>query len=42
MPPIPDPAAPWGGFKSSGSGQEMGPYAIDAYTRIKGVWVDVS
>lgn len=37
--PIPDMAAPWGGFKSSGWGNEMGPYAIDAYTQTKGVWM---
>ncbi|MFI0407838.1 aldehyde dehydrogenase family protein [Actinomadura sp. 3N508] len=39
MLPIPDAAAPWGGYKSSGWGREMGPYALDAYTEIKGVWV---
>ncbi|MCX2748366.1 aldehyde dehydrogenase family protein [Arthrobacter sp. MI7-26] len=39
MPPIPDMAAPWGGFKSSGWGREMGPYSIDAYTEVKGVWM---
>ncbi|MFI0420025.1 aldehyde dehydrogenase family protein [Spongiactinospora sp. 9N601] len=38
MPSIPDMAAPWGGFKASGWGREMGPYAIDAYTEVKGVW----
>ncbi len=38
MPPIPDMAAPWGGFKASGWGREMGPYSIDAYTEVKGVW----
>ncbi|MFF4779638.1 aldehyde dehydrogenase family protein [Microtetraspora fusca] len=38
MPPIPDMAAPWGGFKASGWGREMGSYAIDAYTEVKGVW----
>ena len=42
MPPVPDPAAPWGGFKSSGYGQEMGPYAIDSYTKIKGVFVNLA
>ncbi|GAA0210419.1 aldehyde dehydrogenase DhaS [Saccharothrix mutabilis subsp. mutabilis] len=36
---IPDAAAPWGGFRTSGWGREMGPYAIDAYTEIKGVWM---
>jgi acyl-CoA reductase-like NAD-dependent aldehyde dehydrogenase len=39
MLPIPDPAAPWGGYRASGWGREMGPYAIDAYTEVKGVWV---
>ncbi|WP_018681464.1 aldehyde dehydrogenase family protein [Actinokineospora enzanensis] len=39
MPCIPDAVAPWGGFKSSGHGREMGPYAIEAYTEIKGVWM---
>ncbi|MEV4189015.1 aldehyde dehydrogenase family protein, partial [Streptosporangium canum] len=35
---VPDAATTWGGFKASGWGREMGPYAIDAYTEIKGVW----
>ncbi|WP_026421594.1 aldehyde dehydrogenase family protein [Actinokineospora inagensis] len=39
MPCIPDAVAPWGGFKSSGWGREMGPYAIEAYTEVKGVWM---
>lgn len=39
MLPVPDPAAPWGGFKSSGWGREMGPQAIEEYTELKGVWV---
>ncbi|MEO6200398.1 MAG: aldehyde dehydrogenase family protein [Cryobacterium sp.] len=39
MPPVPDMAAPWGGFKTSGWGNEMGPYSIDAYTQTKGVWM---
>jgi acyl-CoA reductase-like NAD-dependent aldehyde dehydrogenase len=42
MLPVPDPAAPWGGFKSSGTGQEMGPYAIDSYTQVKGVWINLA
>jgi acyl-CoA reductase-like NAD-dependent aldehyde dehydrogenase len=33
-----DPAAPFGGYKSSGWGREMGKYAIDEYTEIKSVW----
>ncbi|MFJ4656985.1 aldehyde dehydrogenase family protein [Nocardia sp. NPDC088792] len=39
MPPVPDMAAPWGGYKASGWGREMGPWAIDAYTEIKSVWL---
>ncbi|CAM3907647.1 aldehyde dehydrogenase [Kibdelosporangium persicum] len=39
MPPIPDMAAPWGGYKASGWGREMGPWALDAYTEIKSVWM---
>ncbi|MDN5796404.1 MAG: aldehyde dehydrogenase family protein [Intrasporangium sp.] len=39
MPPIPDQAAPWGGYKASGWGREMGKYAIDAFTEVKGVWM---
>jgi acyl-CoA reductase-like NAD-dependent aldehyde dehydrogenase len=39
MPPIPDMAAPWGGYKASGWGREMGPWALDAYTEVKSVWL---
>ncbi|GAA2067582.1 aldehyde dehydrogenase DhaS [Catenulispora yoronensis] len=39
MLPIPDSAAPWGGFKTSGWGREMGKYALDVYTEVKGVWM---
>ncbi|MPM45162.1 NADP/NAD-dependent aldehyde dehydrogenase PuuC [bioreactor metagenome] len=39
MLPIPDMAAPWGGYKASGWGREMGPWAIDAYTETKSVWM---
>ena len=37
-----DPAAPWGGFKQSGWGRELGPYALDLYTEIKTVIVDIA
>jgi acyl-CoA reductase-like NAD-dependent aldehyde dehydrogenase len=37
--PMLDPAAPWGGFKSSGWGREMTAEALNAYTETKGVWV---
>ncbi|KES04968.1 betaine-aldehyde dehydrogenase [Streptomyces toyocaensis] len=39
MPPVPDPAAPWGGFGTSGWGREMGSYALDVFTETKGVWI---
>ncbi len=35
---VPDAATTWGGYRASGWGREMGPYAIDAYTEVKGVW----
>ena len=38
---VPDAAGPWGGFKASGIGREMGPAAIDAYTEIKGVFMNL-
>lgn len=41
LPPILDPAAPWGGFKSSGWGKEMSQGAIDAFTQEKAVWVGI-
>jgi acyl-CoA reductase-like NAD-dependent aldehyde dehydrogenase len=34
-----DPASPFGGYKQSGWGREMGPEAIDLYTEVKSVWV---
>ncbi len=37
-----DNASPWGGFKMSGFGRELGAHAIDLYTEVKSVWVDVS
>jgi acyl-CoA reductase-like NAD-dependent aldehyde dehydrogenase len=39
--PMLDPAAPWGGFKSSGWGREMTGEALNAYTETKGVWVNI-
>jgi aldehyde dehydrogenase (NAD+)/betaine-aldehyde dehydrogenase len=39
---VPDAAAPWGGFKSSGIGREMGPAAIEAYTELKGVFINLA
>jgi aldehyde dehydrogenase (NAD+) len=37
-----DAALPFGGFKESGFGREMGSAGLDAYTEIKTVWVDLS
>jgi acyl-CoA reductase-like NAD-dependent aldehyde dehydrogenase len=34
-----DAAAPFGGYKESGFGREMGKEAIDLYTQVKTVWV---
>jgi acyl-CoA reductase-like NAD-dependent aldehyde dehydrogenase len=35
-----DAAAPFGGYKQSGTGREMGSYALDNYTEVKSVWVN--
>lgn len=35
-----DPAAPFGGYKQSGYGREMGKDAIELYTQVKTVWVN--
>jgi acyl-CoA reductase-like NAD-dependent aldehyde dehydrogenase len=37
-----DTAAPFGGYKASGFGREMSAHAIDHYTQIKSVWVDLN
>jgi acyl-CoA reductase-like NAD-dependent aldehyde dehydrogenase len=34
-----DPISPFGGYKQSGIGRELGKYAIDLYTQIKSVYV---
>jgi phenylacetaldehyde dehydrogenase len=36
-----DAAAPFGGYKQSGFGREMGKAALDLYTHIKTVWVNL-
>src|SRR5438874_1621695 len=36
-----DAVTPWGGYKQSGWGRELGPYALDLYTEIKNVIVDI-
>ncbi len=37
-----DAAAPWGGVKQSGYGREKGHWAIENYTAVKSVWVDLN
>jgi acyl-CoA reductase-like NAD-dependent aldehyde dehydrogenase len=34
-------AMPWGGFKQSGIGREMGSYALEHYSEVKTVWVNL-
>jgi acyl-CoA reductase-like NAD-dependent aldehyde dehydrogenase len=36
-----DPAAPFGGYKSSGFGRELGMHALEHYTQVKDVWVNL-
>lgn len=36
-----DPAVPFGGYKESGHGREMGKSAIELYTQEKAVWVNL-
>ena len=36
-----DPALPFGGFKQSGFGRELGLEALDAYLETKSVWIDL-
>ncbi|RFU66567.1 aldehyde dehydrogenase family protein [Peribacillus glennii] len=36
-----DAASPFGGYKSSGLGREMGSYALNNYTEVKSVWVNL-
>jgi len=37
-----DTAAPFGGYKQSGFGREMGQHALEHYTQVKSVWVDLN
>jgi len=37
-----DAALPFGGFKESGFGRELGSVGLDPYTEVKTVWVDLS
>ncbi|MEZ0229748.1 MAG: aldehyde dehydrogenase, partial [Planctomycetota bacterium] len=36
-----DPAVPFGGYKQSGFGRELGEAALDGYTQTKSVWVNL-
>jgi len=37
-----DPALPFGGYKQSGFGRERGRYALEEYTQVKSIWVDLT
>jgi acyl-CoA reductase-like NAD-dependent aldehyde dehydrogenase len=37
-----DNAVPFGGYKESGFGRELGAAALDAYTQVKAVWMDLN
>jgi aldehyde dehydrogenase (NAD+) len=37
-----DPTMPFGGYKQSGFGRELGMQALDLYTQTKSVWVDLN
>jgi acyl-CoA reductase-like NAD-dependent aldehyde dehydrogenase len=37
-----DTSSPFGGYKQSGFGRDLGAYALDQYTNVKSVWVALS
>jgi len=37
-----DPISPFGGYKQSGIGRELGKHSIELYTQIKSVYVKLS
>jgi aldehyde dehydrogenase (NAD+) len=37
-----DPAVPFGGYKTSGWGREMGQPALDEHLNVKSVWIDTA
>ena len=36
-----DPASPFGGYKESGYGRDLGRHALEEYTQVKSVWVNL-
>ncbi len=36
-----DAASPFGGYKQSGFGRELGMHSLDLYTQVKSVWVNL-
>ncbi len=37
-----DPGLPFGGYKQSGFGRERGRHALEEYTQVKSIWVDLT
>jgi aldehyde dehydrogenase (NAD+) len=37
-----DPAMPFGGYKSSGWGNELSMHSLDEYLNIKAVWINAA
>jgi phenylacetaldehyde dehydrogenase len=37
-----DSSSPFGGYKESGWGREMGRYAMDLYSETKSIWINLS
>jgi aldehyde dehydrogenase (NAD+) len=37
-----DPTAPFGGYKHSGFGRDLGMHALEGYTQVKSIWIDLS
>jgi aldehyde dehydrogenase (NAD+) len=37
-----DPGLPFGGYKQSGFGRERGHYALEEYTQVKSIWIDLT
>jgi acyl-CoA reductase-like NAD-dependent aldehyde dehydrogenase len=37
-----DPGLPFGGYRQSGFGRERGHYALEEYTQVKSIWVDLT